>query len=154
MPTKKRKKTEAPATGDGSEPDSPPGVKLLRTLEGRFETVWGLAFDPEGQTLASASDVHTVKLWDTRTGSLIRTLEEGRGKSGGVFSLAFAPQGRTLASATSGYSVRLWDLSTSPKPDAENVKLHRTFEGHTRTVSSLAFDPRGRTLPAEAMTTQ
>ncbi len=34
----------------------PPGVKLLRTLEGHQGTVYSVAFDPQGETLASGSD--------------------------------------------------------------------------------------------------
>lgn len=33
------------------------------TLEGHTATVWGLAFDPSGQRLASCSDDRTVKIW-------------------------------------------------------------------------------------------
>src|SRR5262249_45512297 len=44
----------------------PPGVKLLRTLEGHTGAVFSVAFDPGGGTLASGSDDTTVKLWDAR----------------------------------------------------------------------------------------
>ena len=34
-----------------------------------------VAFDPQGETLASGSDDNTVKLWEARSGKLLRTLE-------------------------------------------------------------------------------
>jgi WD40 repeat protein len=45
-------------------PPLPPGVKLLRTLEGHPNSVVSVAFDPQGGTLASGSGDNTVKLWE------------------------------------------------------------------------------------------
>jgi WD40 repeat protein/GTPase SAR1 family protein len=118
-----------------SPPDLPPGVKLLRTLEGHQNSVTSVAFDPQGQTLASGSYDRTAKLWDPQSGKLLRTLE-GHQKS--VFSVAFDPQGRTLASGSDDKTVKLWD--------PQSGKLLRTLEGHLGWVISVAFDPQGRTL--------
>ncbi|MCX5647356.1 MAG: hypothetical protein NTZ17_22145 [Phycisphaerae bacterium] len=49
----------------------PPGVKLLRTLEGHRDEVNSGAFDPMGQTLASGSDDKTVKLWEPASGKVL-----------------------------------------------------------------------------------
>ena len=78
-------------------PELPPGVKLLRTLEGHQGAVLSVAFDPQGGTLASGSDDKTVKLWEARSGKLLRTLE---GHQDSVMSVAFDPQGGTLASGS------------------------------------------------------
>ncbi len=53
----------------------PPGVKLLRTLEGHKDIVYSVAFDPSGRTLASGGDDNTVKLWEVASGKLLHTLE-------------------------------------------------------------------------------
>ena len=59
----------------------------LQTLEGHSRWVRAVAFSPDGQLLASASDDKTVRLWDSRTGALRGTL---KGHSGRVNAVAFS----------------------------------------------------------------
>ena len=101
--------------GDFS-PELPAGVKLFRTFEGHEAIVFGLAFDPRGETLASASNDKTIKLWDLHKGDLLRTLE---GHQRGVWSVSFDPQGEILASGSEDFTVRLWGApkrQTAPHP--------------------------------------
>jgi WD40 repeat protein len=51
----------------------------------------------DGKTLASASVDETVRIWDSTTGAVHRTLE---GHSAGVCAVTFSPDGKTLASAS------------------------------------------------------
>ena len=59
--------------------------------------------------MASASNDKTVRLWDSATGAVHRTLE---GHLNGVFGVAFSPDGKLVASASWDRTVRLWDLAT------------------------------------------
>jgi len=112
-----------------------PGVKLLRTLEGHGrKRIWGVAFDPQGETLVSGGEDGTVEIWDVRSGKLLRTLSED---GLGVWSVAFDPQGRTLASGLD---------RTVKVQEARSGKLLRTLEGHKNVVASVAFDPQGSML--------
>jgi WD40 repeat protein len=111
------------------------GLKLLRTFEGHRSWVISVAFDPQGDTLATGSNDHTVKLWDPHSGRLLRTLE---GHQKAVYSVAFDAQGGMLASGSDDRTVKLWQ--------ADNGKLLRTLVGHQDSVRSVAFQPHGRTL--------
>jgi GTPase SAR1 family protein len=109
----------------------------LRTL-GDTDHVWALAFHPLGRTLASGSNDNTVKLWDTKTGELLQTLE---GHANQVLTIAFEPLGSSIASAGSDKSIKVWDAATG--------KLHRTLERHTDIVDKIAYSPDGQLLASK-----
>ncbi len=133
------KEKSGPKSG-GTEQDAaalqlPPGVTLLASLAGHKDAVVSVAFDPQGETLASGSHDKTVKLWEARTGKLLRTLD---GNTDRVYSVAFDRQGETLASGSHDKTVKLWE--------ARSGQLLRTLEGHNDEVYSVAFDRQGETL--------
>lgn len=49
---------------------------LLATLTGHTDVAWGVAFSPDGQTLASGSSdaTATVRLWDTEPDEAIKNI--------------------------------------------------------------------------------
>ena len=69
------------------------GGQSLGTLNDHTGIVWSVAFSPDGQMLASVSSDATAKIWDWRSGTLLKTLDF----PGEVVSVSFSPDGQTLA---------------------------------------------------------
>ncbi|HKB41112.1 MAG TPA: hypothetical protein VKD72_32085, partial [Gemmataceae bacterium] len=104
--------------------------------------VWSVAFNPDGETLASADVYGNVLLWDLTSGKRAVTLQafNRRGKDediNGAYSVAFSPDGKTVAAGTVR-GIKLWDLESGK--DAVTVK------GPAGTVWSVAFSPDGKTV--------
>ena len=97
------------------------------------------AYSPDGQTIASASTIATIRLWDVNTGEHLQALE---GHTSVVESVAYSPDGQTLASGARDETIRLWDADTG-----EHLQ---TLEGHTDWVFSVAYSPDGQIIASGA----
>ncbi|KAJ5805509.1 G-protein beta WD- 40 repeats containing protein [Penicillium pulvis] len=108
---------------------------LIRTLEGHSNSVWTLAFSPDGKQIASGSGDDTIKLWDTASGDLQKTLE---GHKYWVNTVAFSSDSKQIVSGSDEKTIRLWDAATG--------NLQMTLEGHLESVNTVAFSPDGKQI--------
>ena len=77
---------------------------------GHAGTVYGVAFSPDGQMLATASADKTVPPVVVAQSSAEPRLLRGHADT--VHGVAFSPDGQMLATASADKTVRLWSLST------------------------------------------
>jgi RNA polymerase sigma factor (sigma-70 family) len=105
--------------------------------EGRF---WALSFAPDGKTVIAGDDVHTIHVFDLKTGKEQRTF--GIPNVDGVAAMAITPDGKRLATRGGGDSfVRLWDV--------DKGTIERTVDfPEDGAARLLKFTPDGRTLIA------
>ena len=113
----------------------------LSTLGGHTGIVWGVAFSPDGQMLASVSSDGTAKVWDWRNGDQLKTLNF----PAEVVSVSFSPDGQTLAvggvDEPQGQlqNAAIWTFSVgSWKP---LLKLPEYWD-----IGAMAYSPDGRWL--------
>lgn len=81
-----------------------------------------LQFDED--KIVSASDDHSINIYNTSDGQLRKRLD---GHEGGVWTLQY--KGHTLVSGSTDRTVRIWDL--------EDLRMTYVFAGHTSTVRCL-----------------
>src|SRR5580693_2215596 len=84
-----------------------------------------LAYSPDAQVLAAGGGNDPVRLWDPKTGALIRAIHEPW-----VNALTFTATGETLLFAGAHKTVRLWSI----KQNKELGKL----EGHKAAIKAVA----------------
>ncbi|KAJ2704779.1 U3 snoRNP protein [Coemansia sp. IMI 203386] len=92
--------------------------KLLDVLSGHQAPISGLAFRPDGLSLASSSWDKSVRLWDAFNRSkIVERLEHGHE----VLALAYRPDGKELCSSTLDGQIHFWDI--------EKAAPTKTIEG-------------------------
>ena len=105
------------------------------SVSGEFGGIWGVAYAPDGKTIAGGCLDGTVRLWDAATGKELQIL---KGHTERVIWVAYTHSGKTLASSSYDGTIRLWDPATT--------KEKAVLKGHTEGVQRLAFSFGGTNL--------
>jgi WD40 repeat protein len=108
---------------------------LLRNFvsEPHQQSIYCVAFDPDGKRTVSGSGDNTIKIWESATGKELHTL---RGHENWVYSVAFSPDGKSIVSGSWDKTIKIWSAGTG--------RLRHTLRGHEGYVISVAFSPDGK----------
>lgn len=124
------------AVGSG-EPSRSGDVKFFSCSSGELikdlgrvhsDSVLGLRFSPDGSQLASSSADRTIRILNSMTGEVERTLE---GHTHHVLALAWQDAGVELATAGADQTVKVWDPASGSQ--------RRTITGFPKEVTSISF---------------
>ena len=117
--------------------------ECLQTLSSHSAWVRSVAFSPDGQILASASEDNTVKLWWVDTGTEMTTIY---GHLDRVCCVAFSPDGKIIASAGRDKTIKLWQARTGQLIKTIGDWNKAEYYSHANDINSLAFTPQGNIL--------
>ncbi|KAL4258887.1 hypothetical protein AB1N83_013857, partial [Pleurotus pulmonarius] len=101
-----------------------------------ISTQWRVSFQADGSQFATGNADGTVKIWDIKTETELRTF---KGHSSPICSLTFSPDGSKIAAGSRDGTIRVWNTETGRD-------LFGAMEGHTGPVFGLAFSPDGTRL--------
>ena len=99
---------------------TPPGGALMFTLASHTARVRTLSLSPNGTTAVSASDDHTIKVWDLRRGTLEKTLT---GHSDSIRAISLLLGAERLVSAADDHTLRVWNLSSGVQEACIDTQL-------------------------------
>jgi len=90
-------------------------------------------YSPNGELLATGSWGGVLRIWDARTGKLLRS---ARKHSQRISAVSFGPNGRWLATASFDRTLKVWDPTTGT--------VLRSWLGHSGIISGLTSSLGGR----------
>ncbi|MGB6164793.1 MAG: hypothetical protein WCF33_20775 [Pseudonocardiaceae bacterium] len=108
-------------------------------LTGHTSHVKGVAFSPDGHTLATGSDDKTVRLWDVSDPRQPHPLGTLTGHINAVNSVAFSPDGHTLATASLDTTARLSETNV----DRVAARICRVTPAITKRSTSKVWQRHG-----------
>jgi WD40 repeat protein len=107
-------------------------IQEYNRLDGHTDQINRIAFSPNGELIASASDDETVRIWK-RNGELFRTLQH----DDNVRQATFSPDGTIIASASKDKTLRIWRVADGTLLDTLN---------HASSVRTVRFSPDGKLI--------
>jgi WD40 repeat protein len=108
-----------------------------------------IGIDSAERYLVTGSHDKTIKVWELKTGKLIKTLRPpiGNGDEGKIYAVAISPDGRHIAGG--GWTGYEWDSSVSIYIfDLNTGKLIKRLSGLPEVIFHLTYSKDGRYLAA------
>lgn len=118
-------------------------LQLRFSVQACTSPVYGVAFAPDGKSVAAACFDNVVRLYNV-SGKKIEELAVLNDHKAAVSAVAYSPDGKTLASASHDKTIRLWDMR------GKDSNARSVLEGHTANITALAYSSRGSLVSAGA----
>jgi len=120
---------------EGGSPTAEPS-RVLGPHAGRVQS---LAFSRDGALLFAGAGIPSrggeLEVWETATGSLVRTIAE---HADTVLAVAVSPDGAHVVTASADRMIHIHEIASG--------KRIRRYMGHSHHVNSVSFSPDGRSL--------
>ncbi|GMH39149.1 hypothetical protein BSKO_07047 [Bryopsis sp. KO-2023] len=115
-------------------------LREIQVLEGHMDPIWGLAWSPKGDMLASCGADKTVRIWQ-HSGNDDRwhctaILEDTHTRT--IRACCWSPCGKYLATASFDATTSIWEVE-----GGNNWEQLSALEGHENEVKSVAWNPNG-----------
>ncbi|WP_435016541.1 c-type cytochrome domain-containing protein [Tundrisphaera sp. TA3] len=114
--------------GDGA-------LTLSKELLESSDSVFAVAFSPDGAKLAAAGADRAVRVWEVATGNVLAQIED---HADWIFDVAFSPDGKRLATASRDKTSKVFDV--------EKKEAVATFPSHNEAVYCVSFAPDGKAV--------
>ena len=108
-------------------------------LEGHVDEVWGLAWSPSGDMLASSGTDKTIRMWARGADGQWRCeaiLDDCARRT--IRNVAWSPCGRYVAAVSFDGTTSVWERRGT------DFEMLATLEGHENEVKGVAFSPSGQ----------
>lgn len=110
-------------------------------LQGHSDSVWSVAFSPDGKRIVSGSSDRTIRFgMPCQVSQLVHLCKGPQIRSA---PLHFFPHGTHLVSGSADSTVQIWDV-------ASGAPIREPLQRHSRDVLSVAFSPDGTCIASSS----
>ncbi|KAG6902503.1 hypothetical protein C0995_015695 [Termitomyces sp. Mi166 len=116
------------------------GQQSEKPFQGHTNSVFSVAYSPDGTHIVSGSDDNTIRVWDEASGQQVGNPLRGHTLS--VTSVAYSPDGTHIVSGSMDGTIRVWDV-------ASGQQVRGPLKGHSTSVHSIAYSSNGAYVVSE-----
>ncbi len=106
------------------------------------ESIWtdDAIFTPDGNYVISCNHANTVKVWDLKTGNIVKTFA---GHTDWVYGAKITKDMKTLITGSFDQTIKIWDFKTG--------KLLHTLTGHKDGIAALSLSPNDQLIASASV---